>query len=115
MNEARTIHRYAVDSKAFAAVGYDSPRRILSIEFNSGHIWHYRDVSPDAFDVFANAPSRGSYFAKYIRGHFPAEPMTGICPTCVKAGVIGPIIGLLGEQCKTCKSEFRAVESHRKP
>lgn len=114
MNEARSIERYPVDSKAFASIGYDSVRRVLSIAFNSGHIWHYRDVSPEAFDAFSYAPSRGSYFAKYVRGHFPAEQMTGICPTCAKNGVKNPI-GLVGEQCVTCKTIIRPVEAHRKP
>ena len=113
MNEARTVPRYGVDSKAFAAIGYDVERQILSIEFNSGHIWHYRTVPNDAFQAFAGAPSRGSWFAKYIRGKFPAEQMTGLCPQCVKT--TEPVIGLVGEQCKTCKSEIRAVEAHRKP
>lgn len=108
MNEARTIERYGVDSAAFASIGYDAARRVLSIAFNSGHIWHYRDVSTDAFEAFAAAPSRGSWFAKYIRGRFLSEQMTGLCPKCLT-------VGLVGEQCATCQSAIRAVEAHRKP
>lgn len=108
MNEAREIPRLPVDSKACASIGYDETRRVLSIAFNSGHIWHYREFTPEAFEAFAQAPSRGSWFAKYIRGQFPSEQMTGLCPKCVT-------IGLVGEACAACKSVIRAIEAHRKP
>jgi len=113
VNEARTIERIPVDSNAFAAIGYDVERQLLSVEFNSGHIWHYRGVNNDAFQAFAGAPSRGSWFAKYIRGKFTAEQMTGLCPQCVKT--TKPVVGLVGERCVTCQSAIRAVEAHRKP
>lgn len=93
-SEARTITRYAVDSSNLKTIGYDEPRRILAIEFlSSGHVLHYDGFPPEQFEALSLAASRGQFYAKEIKGKYPARPMTGLCPKC-------GLLGYIGEQCE---------------
>ncbi len=89
MNESRTVERFKVDSSGLAAVGYDEHRSLLSIEFTSGAIFHYYDVPLHVFEELGLAESRGKFYAQRIRGKFTGRPMTGKCPQCGGAGLIG--------------------------
>jgi hypothetical protein len=94
-NEARTIERMLVDSSNLKSVGYCDKRQILSVEFQSGSIFHYYNVPPTVFEEMGVAPSRGQFYAKEIRGKFTGKPMTGKCPEC-------GAVGLIKERCGYC-------------
>jgi hypothetical protein len=60
-----------------ASAGYDAPTRVLEIEFLSGAVYQYSDVSVDLYEALLNAPSRGRLFHTRIRNLFRchrAEP-----------------------------------------
>ena len=65
MNETR------VDSTTLRAFAYDGAREILQLEFLSGAIYHYYGVPAAVHEALLDAPSKGSYFNRVIRGRFP--------------------------------------------
>lgn len=91
MNEARTIERLPVDSSNITSIGYAEDRQILAIQFKSGSLFHYRGVPLAVFEAFGAAPSRGSFFAKEIKGKFTSERMDGMCPVCMLPGLVGEL------------------------
>jgi hypothetical protein len=61
----------AVESSTIASVGYDLTRELLQLEFCSRAIYHYFGVPADVHGALLEAPSKGSYFNRAIRGRFP--------------------------------------------
>ncbi len=57
----------SVKSSNINAVGYDSAKKTLRVEFSSGATYEYSGVSAETHAAFLKANSRGSYFAKHIR------------------------------------------------
>ena len=93
--EPMRIPLEAITSSNIAAFGYDTEKQILAIEFKSGAIFHYAGINLQlATDLYC-APSRGSFYAKHIRGKFQGRKMTGPCPNCGATGWIG-------ETCTDC-------------
>lgn len=109
-SEARSIERLPIDSSNLKTVGYDPARQILAIEFlSSGQVLHYDGFPPEKFEQFGQAVSRGRFYAKEIKGKYPARPMTGLCPNCACQGYIG-------EQCEQCREAIvREVDRTHKP
>ncbi|WP_343226717.1 KTSC domain-containing protein [Lysobacter auxotrophicus] len=54
-------------------MGYDAQSKILEIEFESGAVYKYFDVSPDLHAGLINAASKGAYFADHLRWAFDYE------------------------------------------
>ncbi len=44
----------------------------LSVCFKGGKVFRYKGLNADVIDGMVAAPSRGSYFAKHIKGKFDA-------------------------------------------
>jgi len=61
----------AVESTTVATIGYDDALGILQLEFQSRAIYQYFGVPAPIHEGLQNAPSKGSYFNQFIRGHFP--------------------------------------------
>jgi hypothetical protein len=64
----------AVESSTIALVGYDLTQGLLQLEFCSRAIYHYFGVPVGVIGVheaLLEAPSKGSYFNRAIRGRFP--------------------------------------------
>jgi KTSC domain len=78
MNETR------VESTTLLALAYDDAREILQLEFRSGVIYHYYGVPVAVYEALLDAPSKGSYFNRIIRGRFPYA----LCSSA-QAGVAG--------------------------
>ena len=60
-----------VESTSLATVAYDDIRECLRLEFRSRAIYQYFGVPPAVHQALLQAPSRGSYFNRVIRGRFP--------------------------------------------
>lgn len=107
-SEARSVERVAIDSSNIKSAGYSAERKVLAIEFGSGLVLHYDNVPPELFEAFGQAPSRGRFYSKEIRGKFPARTMTGLCPKCAMPGYIG-------ERCDDCGcATVRAIDRTHK-
>lgn len=63
-----------VESSNIQAIGYtpgpDGKPGILKVEFKGGTVYVYGDVPADVWEALLDAPSKGSYLAKNIRGVF---------------------------------------------
>ncbi|MGH8534513.1 MAG: KTSC domain-containing protein [Gammaproteobacteria bacterium] len=65
------MHVAAVESTTLATVAYDEARQLLQLEFSSRATYQYFGVPATVHQALLQAPSKGSYFNRFIRGHFP--------------------------------------------
>ena len=65
------MHVTAVESTTLATVAYDKARGRLQLEFRSRAIYQYFGVAATMHEALLGAPSKGSYFNRFIRGRFP--------------------------------------------
>ncbi|NSW91887.1 MAG: KTSC domain-containing protein [Firmicutes bacterium] len=61
------MKRIYVESSNLRSVGYDSTTKILEVEFNSGGIYQYFNVSEIVFQALLAADSKGQYFHRNIK------------------------------------------------
>jgi hypothetical protein len=59
--------RIPVTSSVLASVGYDPLTWILELEFHSGRVYEYYNISQGAYNALMSAPSHGRYFCENIR------------------------------------------------
>ena len=52
-------------------IAYDEIGEVLQLEFCSRAIYHYLGVPAGVHEALLEAPSKGSYFNRAIRGRFP--------------------------------------------
>lgn len=64
---APAIVRAPVRSSNVASLGYDAGARVLEVEFRSGDVYRYLEVSPETHAELARADSAGSFIARSIR------------------------------------------------
>lgn len=57
-----------VKSSAANAIGYDAARRELHVEFGSGAVHIYADVSPEKHQALMKADSIGRHLTQHIKG-----------------------------------------------
>jgi len=60
-----------VESTTLAALAYDDAHEILQLEFRSRAIYRYLGVPAPVYEALLAAPSKGKYFNRAIRGHYP--------------------------------------------
>jgi hypothetical protein len=61
------MRRRQVNSSSLRSIAYDSRSRILEIEFHSGRVYQYLDVSQTVFEELLAQDSLGAYFNTEIR------------------------------------------------
>jgi len=66
-----------VKSSNLTHVGYDSATRELAVTFTSGKTYRYADVPDEVVARFMEAESKGSFFARNIKGKFQSPEGTG--------------------------------------
>ena len=59
-----------VESSTLATIAYDSTRELLQLEFNSHAFYQFFGVPATVHERLMDAPSKGSYFNRNIRGKF---------------------------------------------
>ncbi len=64
------MKRRPVSSTTIAAVGYDERRKILEIEFTSGAVYRYSDVSRAVYAGLMSADSHGLFFNLHVKGNY---------------------------------------------
>jgi len=77
-----------VESTTLTTVAYDETRELLQLEFCSRAVYQYFGVPREVHKALLDAPSKGKYFNRAIRGQFPYRPI----PDCrmVRQGAQGP-------------------------
>lgn len=67
------MKRRRISSQAIASVGYDEPTQILEVEFTSGEVYRYFDVSPFETEALLRAESSGGYLNERIKPRHRCE------------------------------------------
>jgi len=64
-----------VDSSNIEAIGYDDKTQELHVQFLSGGYYIYHGVPRHIFDSFLEAPSKGSFLNREVKGvyHFTKQ------------------------------------------
>lgn len=63
------MKRTPVKSSNIKSIGYDSSKRLLEIEFNSGAVYQYHPIMEQIYNEMKSAPSVGTYFHTKIRNN----------------------------------------------
>lgn len=71
------MERVAVKSSSIKSVGYDEGKRVLEVEFTSGRVYVYAEVTRDEYEALVSAGSVGKYFAERIKGRYAGVPVGG--------------------------------------
>ena len=85
------MKRKPVQSSNITAIGYNAEKHILEVEFKTGSIYHYENITCELASNLLNAPSVGKFFnqeirsLKFNRGEFKEEIISNIY-ICGKAG-----------------------------
>jgi lysyl-tRNA synthetase class 2 len=61
----------AFPSSAIDLATYDDNQLLMTIRFESGHVYEYAMVPPSIFEEYKQAASKGRYFQAEIRDFFP--------------------------------------------
>lgn len=64
------MDREPVRSSMISSIEYDINVQVLQIEFNSGTVWNYHNITDDVYSDFISSPSLGKYFLNHIRGQY---------------------------------------------
>lgn len=92
VNTVTPIELHPVQSSRIAAIGYHSEIETLSIQFPSGAVYRYANVTPAFFAELQAAESKGSFFEREIRKNpdlFPFARMEATEPV-VEEGACAP-------------------------
>lgn len=73
--------RISVESSNVRAVGYDSPTKVLEIEFTSGSVYRYEGVMVPVWREFVrrkqSGESIGRYFNANVKGIYAFHKVSG--------------------------------------
>lgn len=64
------MNRTQVDSTMLESVGYDPVSSVLELEFTSGGVYQYAEVSEETWRELMEAESKGHYFREYIEDQY---------------------------------------------
>lgn len=64
------MNRTSITSSSISSIGYDEQTSIMEIEFTSGDVYRYFDVSEYVHQQFMNATSHGQFFHDNIKYNF---------------------------------------------
>lgn len=60
----------AVQSTTLVAMAYDVDQQMLQLEFRDRSVYRYFGVPSNLYQDLLDAPSKGSYFNRFIRERF---------------------------------------------
>lgn len=63
--------RDPVASTNIVSMGYDPETETLEVEFSSGAVYQYYNVSQAIYDQMMMAPSKGQFLNTYIKNAYP--------------------------------------------
>ena len=77
----------AVQSTTLATVAYDTTGLVLWLQFRSHAVYCYFGVPPAVHRDLLEANSKGNYFNRHIRHHFPYQRVASLPLTQLPATV----------------------------
>lgn len=60
----------SVDSSMANSIGYDPEHNLLQVEFNSGAVYQYEDVTEDTWQALQASNSVGKFYNQEIKGSY---------------------------------------------
>jgi hypothetical protein len=66
-----TLVRISLDSTTLAAAAYDACSETLELDFHDGTRYVYSGVASGLYHDLLHAASKGFFFNRHIRDHFP--------------------------------------------
>lgn len=57
-------------SSNIASADYDDETQLLAVTFKAGGTWEYENVSPETWDGFKGASSKGEFLHRQIKGRY---------------------------------------------
>lgn len=79
------MHVATVESATLATVGYDEAQELLRLEFCSRAVCLYFGVPATMCEALLDAPSKGRYFNRTVRGRYPYRQILGSTPVLPSA------------------------------
>lgn len=70
------MQRVPLQSSTLASALYDPHQHRLELEFRNGESYVYFQVPPHCYHELLNADSKGAYFNRNIRTHFPYQHLS---------------------------------------
>jgi hypothetical protein len=70
------MNRTPVQSSRIKSIGFTN--NILELEFKGGAIYAYKGVTPEIYQAFLEAPSKGKFLSTYIVPHYTSEKVAEI-------------------------------------
>lgn len=67
------MNMIAVASSSIAFIGYDTTTMLLRIAFRNGGTYDYYDVPQTVAQQLLNSGSKGTYYARFIKGKFNSQ------------------------------------------
>jgi hypothetical protein len=64
------MKRVPVSSSEIASIGHDPKTLTLEVEFHSGGVYQYFDVSSKVHQALMSAESHGKFLNAHIKGHY---------------------------------------------
>jgi hypothetical protein len=62
-----------VRSSVFAQAAYTESRQELTLWFDNGAVYLYREVPPSLYARFLDAEGKGSFYHQHLKGRFPSR------------------------------------------
>lgn len=59
-----------VKSSNIEAIGYDAAKKVLSVQFKVGGVYHYQGVGQAVYDSFEKAESIGKFHVQHIKNAY---------------------------------------------
>ena len=75
MMTTATFGRVSLDSTTLAAAAYDACSETLELDFHDGTRYMYSSVARGLYHDLLHATSKGSFFNRHIRDHFPCNKL----------------------------------------
>ena len=60
-----------IESEAIDGCRYDRNEHMLRVRFVSGKVYDYKQASPELYQEFLHADSKGQFFSHFIRDQLP--------------------------------------------
>lgn len=65
------MNREPVASSTIVAIGYDEPSQTLEVEFKTGAVYQYYNVTQALSDQLMQSASKGQFLAYQIKNSYP--------------------------------------------
>ena len=73
MTQGTDMEMTPCDSSQVTSHGYDPVTGVMAIQYKSGGLYHYSDVSPSQYKALADSKSIGKHIHTHVKGSFDFE------------------------------------------